>query len=132
MKKEKKSTYKTLIERKQEDEETIVEFCDSLDYKSYNNCERWRAQNNIFNERERRKPIKLLPRSIPIERNILKEAKSSRDICIFGTGKPRDINDPEIRRYDEYIENKIVLQSAKHSDNFDKNSKQRNSSTVAD
>lgn len=57
------------------------------------------------NNDEARKPIKLLPRSLPPP---TASASNSTEIpynsSIFGTGKPRDINNPEIRKLEERLE----------------------------
>jgi RNA recognition motif-containing protein len=57
------------------------------------------------NNDEARKPIKLLPRSLP---PTTASASNSTEIpynsSIFGTGKPRDINNPEIRKLEERLE----------------------------
>jgi hypothetical protein len=57
------------------------------------------------NTDEARKPIKLLPRSLPPP---TASASNSTEIpynsSIFGTGKPRDINNPEIRKLEERLE----------------------------
>jgi septal ring factor EnvC (AmiA/AmiB activator) len=53
---------------------------------------------------EGRKPIKLLPRSVDTPTNENTEKNSS----IFGSGKPRDINQPEIKQLEERLEQTII------------------------
>lgn len=57
---------------------------------------------------EGRKPLNLLPRTKPAE-----PAPSDQDLgknaSIFGTGKPRDINKPEIKELEERLEKTLIL-----------------------
>jgi hypothetical protein len=52
---------------------------------------------------EGRKPLVLLPRSKPVgpEESVLDQSKNS---SIFGTGKARDINRPDIKELEERLE----------------------------
>ena len=54
---------------------------------------------------EGRKPLTLLPRSLPLSQSIEPPSSSS----IFGTGKPRDVNRPEIKQLEERLEQSLVL-----------------------
>ena len=56
--------------------------------------------------KEGRKPLVLLPRSIPINNELNDTVKSTN---IFGTGKPRDITKPEIKQLEEKVEHTLVL-----------------------
>ena len=58
----------------------------------------------LSNENEARKPIKLLPRSLPVVKS-----EATYNTSIFGTGKPRDINNPEIRKLEERVEKTLTI-----------------------
>lgn len=53
----------------------------------------------------RRPIIKLLPRTVPTSAN----AELPYNSSIFGTGKPRDLNNPEIRKLEERLEKTLSV-----------------------
>ena len=63
---------------------------------------------------EGRPQLKLLPRSVPGTQSTELES-SSKASSIFGTGKARDINKPEIKQLEERLEQTLIL-SKKQSD----------------
>ncbi len=65
---------------------------------------------------EGRKPLVLLPRSKPIGETGGAAASAPADeeekkSSIFGTGKPRDVNRPEIRELEERLEHTLAVSS---------------------
>ena len=54
---------------------------------------------------EGRKPLLLLPRSVPLS----SDASEIKNPSIFGTGKPRDVNRPEIKELEERLEQTLSL-----------------------
>jgi hypothetical protein len=79
--------------------------------------------NNDMANQEMRKPLKLLPRTLPIDSsttvhhhpssqshataNTLPQQTTTSSI--FGAGKPRDINNPEIRKLEERLEKTLAI-----------------------
>jgi hypothetical protein len=57
---------------------------------------------------EGRKPLNLLPRTKPAD-PVTSDLDSSKNASIFGTGKPRDINKPEIKELEERLEKTLIL-----------------------
>ena len=57
---------------------------------------------------EGRKPLNLLPRSVPATEASNNEGVS-KSSSIFGTGKPRDINKPEIKQLEERLEQTLTI-----------------------
>jgi hypothetical protein len=55
---------------------------------------------------ESRRPLVLLPRSKPVSET--ESQVSDKNKSIFGTGKPRDINKPEIKELEERLEQTII------------------------
>jgi hypothetical protein len=61
---------------------------------------------------EQRKPLVLLPRTLPTNSTLdPSQQTSSKATSIFGTGKPRDITKPEIKQLEEKVEKILTLQN---------------------
>ncbi len=59
---------------------------------------------------EGRKPLMLLPRSSDKTQSFEQAVeKTSKSVSIFGTGRPRDVNKPEIRQLEERLEQSLSL-----------------------
>ena len=56
---------------------------------------------------EQRKPLVLLPRTVPKDAND-PSGTASKASSIFGTGKPRDITKPEIKELEERLEQTLI------------------------
>jgi len=61
---------------------------------------------------EGRPKLNLLPRSIPAE--VSKD--ENKDSSIFGSGKPRDINKPEIKELEERLEHTLAISKQQAAD----------------
>ena len=66
----------------------------------------------------------LLPRSKPLE----VEDASAKNASIFGTGKPRDINKPEIKQLEERLDQTLVISKQQTAAALSEEQKQKNSS----
>jgi hypothetical protein len=67
--------------------------------------------NSASSTGEQRKPLVLLPRTLPTNTNVESQQTSTKTTSIFGTGKPRDITKPEIKQLEEKVEKILTLQS---------------------
>jgi hypothetical protein len=78
---------------------------------------------------EGRPKLNLLPRSIPAE--VSKDG--NKDSSIFGSGKPRDINKPEIKELEERLEHTLAISKQQAADALaSENSEDRNTSGYAE
>ncbi len=68
------------------------------------------SNSNGAGASEGRKPLMLLPRSSDRTQSFEHSAeKTSKSVSIFGTGRPRDVNKPEIRELEERLEQSLTL-----------------------
>lgn len=82
------------------------------------------VQNSVT---EGRKPLLLLPRTVPLNQTNDNEI-ASKNQSIFGSGKPRDVNKPEIKQLEERLEQTLTLSRQKTvSTSNDEDEKMNNS-----
>ncbi len=78
---------------------------------------------------EGRKPLLLLPRSIP-STQVGEANESTKPSSIFGTGKPRDINKPEIKQLEERLEQTLSISKQKVPSASSENTSANNSANA--
>ena len=59
-----------------------------------------------------RKPLLLLPRTVP-SNQVGEIDETTKPASIFGVGKPRDINKPEIKELEERLEHSLAISKQK-------------------